>query len=160
MPSTAEALMRSRYVAYTRRDIDYLSRTLAPEMRGNFQAASSKKWAEEAQFKGLKMIATEMGGPADCTGTVEFMATFEQNGENFDHHEISRFRKDEQGHWHYVDGDGHSHRRKLASDPSQNRLRINSVTGVRGLTPTKPGRNDSCPCGSGKKFKTCCGRTG
>ena len=23
-------------------------------------------------------------------------------------------------------------------------------------TPTKVGRNDSCPCGSGKKFKKCC----
>ncbi|MGB1271568.1 MAG: SEC-C metal-binding domain-containing protein, partial [Endozoicomonas sp.] len=22
----------------------------------------------------------------------------------------------------------------------------------------KTGRNDSCPCGSGKKFKKCCGR--
>lgn len=22
----------------------------------------------------------------------------------------------------------------------------------------KPGRNDPCPCGSGKKFKQCCGR--
>ena len=22
----------------------------------------------------------------------------------------------------------------------------------------KPGRNDPCPCGSGKKFKRCCGR--
>jgi tetratricopeptide (TPR) repeat protein len=24
--------------------------------------------------------------------------------------------------------------------------------------PKKPGRNDSCPCGSGKKYKKCCGR--
>ncbi len=24
--------------------------------------------------------------------------------------------------------------------------------------PAKPGRNDPCPCGSGKKFKKCCGR--
>jgi preprotein translocase subunit SecA len=24
--------------------------------------------------------------------------------------------------------------------------------------PTKVGRNDPCPCGSGKKFKNCCGR--
>ena len=24
-------------------------------------------------------------------------------------------------------------------------------------TPKKPGRNDPCPCGSGKKFKKCCG---
>ena len=22
----------------------------------------------------------------------------------------------------------------------------------------KPGRNDPCPCGSGKKYKNCCGR--
>lgn len=26
--------------------------------------------------------------------------------------------------------------------------------------PTKIGRNDPCPCGSGKKFKKCCGGTG
>jgi hypothetical protein len=25
-------------------------------------------------------------------------------------------------------------------------------------TPTKVGRNDPCPCGSGKKFKRCCGK--
>ncbi|MGR9117332.1 MAG: SEC-C metal-binding domain-containing protein [Gammaproteobacteria bacterium] len=24
--------------------------------------------------------------------------------------------------------------------------------------PKKPGRNDPCPCGSGKKYKKCCGR--
>ena len=24
--------------------------------------------------------------------------------------------------------------------------------------PKKPGRNDPCPCGSGKKYKNCCGR--
>jgi uncharacterized protein len=34
----------------------------------------------------------------------------------------------------------------------------------RGLKPsraaTEVGRNDPCPCGSGKKFKTCCGRNG
>jgi preprotein translocase subunit SecA len=24
----------------------------------------------------------------------------------------------------------------------------------------KAGRNDPCPCGSGKKFKSCCGRMG
>jgi uncharacterized protein len=29
---------------------------------------------------------------------------------------------------------------------------------VRRVTP-KIGRNDPCPCGSGKKFKQCCGRT-
>ncbi|MDX9996312.1 MAG: SEC-C metal-binding domain-containing protein, partial [Rhodocyclaceae bacterium] len=26
--------------------------------------------------------------------------------------------------------------------------------------PSSPGRNDPCPCGSGKKYKKCCGATG
>jgi len=26
------------------------------------------------------------------------------------------------------------------------------------LRSTKTGRNDLCPCGSGKKYKKCCGR--
>ncbi len=26
------------------------------------------------------------------------------------------------------------------------------------LTAIKVGRNDKCPCGSGKKFKKCCGK--
>jgi len=31
-----------------------------------------------------------------------------------------------------------------------------NVTVVR--TSPKVGRNDPCPCGSGKKYKQCCGR--
>jgi len=26
------------------------------------------------------------------------------------------------------------------------------------IAEKKPGRNDPCPCGSGKKYKNCCGR--
>jgi len=26
------------------------------------------------------------------------------------------------------------------------------------IADKKPGRNDPCPCGSGKKYKNCCGR--
>ena len=26
------------------------------------------------------------------------------------------------------------------------------------VAPPKVGRNDPCPCGSGKKYKNCCGR--
>ncbi len=32
--------------------------------------------------------------------------------------------------------------------------------GAKQATSTKPGRNDPCPCGSGKKYKRCCGRRG
>ena len=33
---------------------------------------------------------------------------------------------------------------------------VNSMVPIR--TTPKIGRNDSCPCGSGKKYKKCCGR--
>jgi uncharacterized protein len=36
-------------------------------------------------------------------------------------------------------------------------LRDNASTFRRSMP--KVGRNDPCPCGSGKKFKQCCGRT-
>ncbi|MBR6997252.1 MAG: SEC-C domain-containing protein [Prevotella sp.] len=26
------------------------------------------------------------------------------------------------------------------------------------IAPKTPGRNEPCPCGSGKKYKNCCGR--
>ena len=35
---------------------------------------------------------------------------------------------------------------------------LDNVTTFRRTAP-KIGRNDPCPCGSGKKFKQCCGRT-
>jgi uncharacterized protein len=35
---------------------------------------------------------------------------------------------------------------------------FDNVTTFRRTAP-KIGRNDPCPCGSGKKFKQCCGRT-
>jgi len=28
------------------------------------------------------------------------------------------------------------------------------------IAQKKPKRNDPCPCGSGKKYKNCCGRSG
>ena len=34
---------------------------------------------------------------------------------------------------------------------------ISAPAVVHGNDP-KPGRNNPCPCGSGKKFKRCCGR--
>jgi uncharacterized protein len=36
-------------------------------------------------------------------------------------------------------------------------VRINAFFHAPQAKPDKPGRNDPCPCGSGKKFKKCCG---
>ena len=51
---------------------------------------------------------------------------------------------------------GDQARRMAAQSPMQRRTQGESVT-VRRATP-KVGRNDPCPCGSGKKYKQCCGR--
>ena len=93
-----------------------------------------------SRWHGLEVIRTEGGGPKDKTGVVEFRALYTANGEFCNHHEVATFVKDRSG-WKFEDGD------------------------LVGETPTvreepKVGRNDPCPCGSGKKYKTCCGREG
>jgi SEC-C motif-containing protein len=62
-------------------------------------------------------------------GTVEFKAFYRENGVVQVLHEKSRFVRTD-GAWYYAGGT---------------------------LYDTKIGRNDPCPCGSGKKFKKCCG---
>ena len=44
----------------------------------------------------------------------------------------------------------------LEEDWDDDRLRIEPQQPYR--APAKVGRNEPCPCGSGKKFKKCCGR--
>ncbi|MDY7117652.1 YchJ family protein [Halomonas sp. SSL-5] len=64
-------------------------------------------------------------------GRVHFRATFREGRRWAVLEESSRFVR-EAGQWFYVDGETALHR-------------------------LKPGRNAPCPCGSGRKFKACCG---
>lgn len=131
---TALALMRSRYTAYARGDVAYLARTLAPEHRAGFDMADVSAGMKTTQWLGLEILDTTAGGTDEDTGIVEFLARFQAQGQNHALHERSRFRRDEKDGWVYVDGE-------TALQPVK-----------------KPRRNDPCPCGSGKKFKQCCGR--
>jgi SEC-C motif-containing protein len=134
---TAESLMRSRYSAYVVHAIDYLGETLHPDHRGDWDRDATRKWAESSEWLGLTIVSTESGGEGDDEGWVEFNAIFRSGGEEQQHTERSRFRR-HQGRWYYVDGD-------LPKPRTQ-----------RHETP-KVGRNDPCPCGSGRKYKKCCG---
>lgn len=151
LPETAEKLMRSRYTAFTQANIEYLKKTLAPESRKDFDPKATKEWAEKSKWKGLKIISTTKGGPEDSKGVVEFMATYELNKEAIDHHEVSDFRKDETGRWFFVDGESHLH--KEGEEHHHHHQKPQTV--VR--EEPKIGRNDPCPCGSGKKYKKCHG---
>ena len=146
---TAEKLMRSRYSAYATANIDYLKKTLAPESRADFDSATTKKWAQSAKWKGLKIMSVDKGTENDTKGTVEFTATYEQDGEGLDHHEVSTFRKSDSGEWYFIDGDAHTHRE------GEDHHHAKPQTVVR--EEAKVGRNEPCPCGSGKKYKKCHG---
>jgi SEC-C motif-containing protein len=137
-PKTAVELMRSRYCAYAMGAIDYLFRTSGPKVQKEFDAESSRKWAESAKWTGIEIIGKTDGGEDDEEGTVEFIAHYSVNETAFDHHEISQFKKIN-GEWRFIDG------KIFGPDP------------VRRDHP-KIGRNDPCPCGSGKKYKKCCGK--
>ncbi|HLO76145.1 MAG TPA: YchJ family protein [Magnetospirillum sp.] len=130
---TAEALMRSRYVAFVQGKMEYLDRTLAPEMRGEVDQAEVEHSAREAEGLGLEVRATAEDGDS---ATVEYVARFRMHGQQIAHHELARFRR-ENGQWLYVDGE---------MNPKQAPRQV-----------AKVGRNDPCPCGSGQKFKKCCG---
>lgn len=134
LPPTAEALMRSRYSAFCTRNVDYLHDTLLPSTRHDFNREHVAEWAANSQWTGLEVRRAVKGGADDTDGDVEFVARFTVKGENYVHHETGTFAK-EDGRWYYVDG----------------------IMGQKPRTAPKVGRNDPCTCGSGKKYKKCCG---
>jgi SEC-C motif domain protein len=132
---TAEALMRSRYSAYTFNNVHYLLKTWHHSTRPEFKDFDSEnitKWIS------LVVKKVEGGERSDIRGKVEFIAAAKAMGSITTLHEISNFIK-EDGLWFYVDGD------ILEPDGGGNNK-----------NNTKVGRNAPCPCGSGKKFKKCC----
>ena len=52
--------------------------------------------------------------------------------------------------------DGNAARQAASASPMAQRRQADKVTVVR--SEPKVGRNDPCPCGSGRKYKQCCGR--
>lgn len=135
---TAEALMRARYTSYVTGDIDFLKTSATQAVQEQFDEQSSKAWSAAAEWHGLEILKTEKGQSGDKTGVVEFRALYTANGEFCNHHEISTFVK-EDGGWKFEDGELIGEHPIVREEP-------------------KVGRNDPCPCGSGKKYKKCCGK--
>jgi SEC-C motif-containing protein len=97
--ATAEALMRSRYTAYTLENEDYLLATWHPSTRPDSLKLADgphKKWL------GLRVSRHEQTG--ENHSVVEFVARYKVGGRAHRLHEISRFVR-ESGRWFYVDGE-------------------------------------------------------
>jgi len=133
--------MRARYTAYVQGNVDFIVESTWPEKQEQLDREHIQEWSENAQWHGLEIHDTVGGSEGDEEGIVRFKAFYtDGNGEDIEHHERSFFQKHE-GRWYFVDGE------PAQQDP------------VRREEP-KVGRNDACPCGSGKKHKKCCGATG
>lgn len=129
--------MRSRYSAYVEGKIQYIADTNDPASKEAFDQEAAEAWSKSSTWKGLEIVATRNGGSKDVEGEVEFKASFNADGKDQIHHEVSLFqKKGTPARWYYVDG------------------KSIQVPVVRG--EPKIGRNDPCPCGSGKKAKKCC----
>ena len=125
---TAEDLMRSRYTAFTLKNWEYLVLTSHPE---------EKK----------EMMNTRAGGNDDSQGQVDFVAHYTKDSVEQSLRESSRFYKIN-GRWVYSRKDS-----TLPPVPAATQKKPKTV--VR--SEAKIGRNDPCSCGSGKKYKKCCG---
>jgi SEC-C motif-containing protein len=135
---TAEALMRSRYSAFATGAMEHLARTIAPESRHDLDMDALERWSKESEWLGLDIVDTVEGQPGDDLGVVEFIARFRRAGAEEAHHERSSFRYDRKDAcWYFVDG----------AKPKGKTI----------VNTEKVGRNDPCPCGSGKKYKKCHG---
>lgn len=133
---TAEQLMRARYSAYVFAEMDFVFESTHPDHRQGYDHAGTKEWAETAEWQGLEIIDTNRGEADDSIGEVEFIARFIEKGDNREHHEAGQFKRKD-GRWYFTEG------RMVRPKP---------------LTVAKVGRNDPCTCGSGFKYKKCCGK--
>jgi SEC-C motif-containing protein len=130
--------MRSRYSAYTEHAVDYIVGTCVSGEKDAIDVKQTRDWSEKSQWLGLKILSTTQGTGSDTQGTVEFEASYERDGLRDIHHERAKFKKID-GRWLYEDGE------------------VVPKTIVR--SGPKIGRNDPCPCGSGKKYKHCHGKS-
>lgn len=124
--------MRSRFTAYALDNTDYILATWDAAV----QPEKIDFSAENIDWQRLEIIDTKKGGIKDNKGIVEFKAFYLKDGEEYMLHEISRFVKNN-GRWFYLDGI------------------VKKIGKI--IQQSNQGKNAPCPCGSGKKFKRCCG---
>lgn len=128
---SAEALMRSRYSAYASNAFNYIFQTYAATQRAQLNLNDLKHDAENTHWLKLEVLSARQ---QTTTAQVKFCAYYQLQNTFYKLHELSDFCL-EDGKWCYTQGE------------------IYDDSGA-----FKPQRNESCLCGSNKKFKKCCGK--
>ncbi|CAN5360010.1 YchJ family protein [soil metagenome] len=101
--ATPEALMRSRYSAYTQANVEYIKETMQGEPTVNFDAEQVRAWAKQVEWLGLRVFGSRISLQDKNVGYVEFRASYRLAGKKQHIHEISEFHREE-GRWYYIGG--------------------------------------------------------
>lgn len=127
----AELLMRSRFSAYVIKDYQYILQTYASAQRAKLTDNLLADSACNTQWLSLQVLAHRS---QKNIAQVEFKAFYQIDERYYVMHELSDFIFDA-GKWLYTNG-----------------------VMQKGSGEFLPERNTQCLCGSGKKFKKCCGK--
>jgi SEC-C motif domain protein len=132
---TAEKLMRARYSAFVTSAIDFIVASTHSRTKKEIDLDYIRDWSQTSTWHGLQIF--EIKQVNENKAFVSFDAHYTKDDKEQHHREKSLFER-EAGQWRFLTGD-----------------ELKNPT-VRYETP-RPGRNDPCPCGSGKKYKKCHG---
>lgn len=127
-----EQVMRARYTAHELKLVNFVVNTYHPSCNATDEIDMIAN-SVNIEWCRLDVISASEPEPDANVGFVEFKAYLLDDGIEHCMHERSRFIK-ENGLWYYMDG--------IALDENVNKV----------------GRNEPCVCGSGKKYKKCCGK--
>ncbi|GHA48729.1 YchJ family protein [Photobacterium aphoticum] len=137
-----EQLMRARYSAHVLGLVDFVVSTYHPSCEAE-QHREAIAESVNSKWLGLDVINSEIADNGE--GFVEFQAFYRDGKEEYCLHERSRFLREElngEQQWFYIDGEYPEPEAPATITPA---------------VSDKIGRNDPCVCGSGKKYKKCCG---
>jgi len=133
-PSSPLELLQARYQAHVKADVDFIVASTHPEMRDKLDQGVIQNWCKQATWLGYHVEEESVEGDS---AFITFLLRYEEANKPVNHYERAEFRQHE-GKWHYYD----------SSFPKPKTIKREEP---------KLGRNDPCACGSGKKFKKCCG---
>lgn len=127
----AEQLMRSRFTAYAIKDYQYILQTYASAQRTKLTVSELANSDQDTLWLSLQVLTHRS---QSNTAQVEFKAFYQIDSHYYVMHELSDFVL-HHGKWFYSTG-------VIQKDSGK----------------FSPERNSQCVCGSGKKFKKCCGK--
>ena len=144
---TAAQLMRARYTAFVLQHVEYIVATTAPFQQPLLNTQAISDWAKQTNWAGLEVI-NHLAKLGKRHAQVEFKAYFHLPNASVVHSAVLDLA--------VLDSKGiHHELSTFVNIPSGriNRWYFLDPTVTMQVTQKQP-----CPCGSGEKYKRCCGQ--